>query len=107
MKIKPIRIAKRYIAENYYKPLTLEIVSHETGFNPNYFSSMFKKEVGVNFSEYLIKVRIKNAKEMLLNTEGSVEDISYAVGYSDIKYFSRIFKKYMGVTPTEFRKLYN
>ena len=104
---KPIRIAKRYIAENYYKPLTLEIVSHETGFNPNYFSSMFKKEVGVNFSEYLIKVRIKNAKEMLLNTEGSVEDISYAVGYSDIKYFSRIFKKYMGVTPTEFRKLYN
>ena len=104
---KPIRIAKRYIAENYYKPLTLEIVSRETGFNPNYFSSMFKKEAGVNFSEYLIKVRIENAKEMLLNTEQSVEDISFAVGYSDIKYFSRIFKKYMGVTPTEFRKLYN
>lgn len=104
---KPIRIAKRYIAENYYKPLTLEIVSRETGFNPNYFSSMFKKEVGVNFLEYLMKVRIENAKEMLLNTDKTVEDISYAVGYSDIKYFSRLFKKYMGVTPTEFRKLYN
>ena len=77
------------------------------GLIPIIFLQCLKKEVGVNFSEYLIKVRIKNAKEMLLNTEGSVEDISYAVGYSDIKYFSRIFKKYMGVTPTEFRKLYN
>ena len=68
---------------------------------------MFKKETGMNFSDYLKKIRIDNAKNMLLNTEQTVEDISYAVGYSDIKYFSRLFKKLTGVTPTEFRKLYN
>ena len=68
---------------------------------------MFKKETDMNFSEYLKKIRIDNAKNLLLNTENTVEDISYAVGYSDIKYFSRLFKKLTGVTPTEFRKLYN
>ncbi len=104
---RPIRIAKRYISDNYYKPLTLEIVSKEIGFNATYFSSMFKKETDMNFSEYLKKIRIDNAKNLLLNTENTVEDISYAVGYSDIKYFSRLFKKLTGVTPTEFRKLYN
>lgn len=104
---RPIRIAKRYISDNYYKPLTLEIVSKEIGFNATYFSSMFKKETEMNFSEYLKKIRIENAKTLLLNTENTVEDISYAVGYSDIKYFSRLFKKLTGVTPTEFRKLYN
>lgn len=104
---RPIRIAKRYISDNYYKPLTLEMVSKEIGFNATYFSSMFKKETDMNFSEYLKKIRIDNAKNMLLNTEQTVEDISYAVGYSDIKYFSRLFKKLTGVTPTEFRKLYN
>lgn len=104
---RPIRIAKRYISDNYYKPLTLEMVSKEIGFNATYFSSMFKKETDMNFSEYLKKIRIDNAKNMLLNTENTVEDISYAVGYSDIKYFSRLFKKLTGVTPTEFRKLYN
>ena len=62
---------------------------------------------GKNFSDYLKEIRIENAKNMLLNTEQQVEDISFAVGYSDIKYFSRLFKKLTGVTPTEFRRLYN
>lgn len=104
---RPIRMAKQYIGNNYARPLTLEVVSGEIGFNASYFSSMFKKETGMNFSEYLKKTRVDNAKTMLLNTDQSVEDISYAVGYSDIKYFSRLFKKLTGVTPTEFRKLYN
>ena len=103
---RPIRVAKQYIADNYYQSLTLEIVSKEIGFNPTYFSGMFKKETNMNFSDYLKKVRIDNAKTMLLNMEQTVEDISYAIGYSDIKYFSRLFKKMTGVTPTEFRKLY-
>ena len=104
---KPIRLAKKYIGKNYYQPLTLEIVSREIGFNPTYFSTMFKKETNKNFSEYLKETRIENAKTMLLNTEKSVEDISYAIGYLDIKYFSKLFKKLTGITPTEFRKLYN
>ncbi|WP_138263309.1 response regulator transcription factor [[Clostridium] hylemonae] len=104
---RPIRLARQFIGENYYLPLTLETVSREIGFNPTYFSGMFKKETGKNFSDYLKEIRIENAKNMLLNTEQQVEDISFAVGYSDIKYFSRLFKKQTGVTPTEFRRLYN
>jgi len=104
---KPIRMAKKYIADHYYLPLTLEMVSGEIGFNASYFSSLFKKETGMNFSEYLIKVRIDNAKNLLLNTGDQVVDISEAVGYSDIKHFSKLFKKVTGLTPTEFRKLYN
>jgi len=104
---KPIRVAKQYIAQNYFRPLTLEIVSSEIGFNPTYFSGVFKKETDMNFSAYLVEVRIENAKNMLLNSKQTVEDISIAVGYSDIKYFSRLFKKMTGVTPTEFRRLYN
>lgn len=103
---KPIRMAKKYINDNYNQSLTLEMVSKEIGFNPTYFSTVFKKETGMNFSDYLKKIRVENAKEMLLNTEKLIEDISFEVGYADIKYFSRLFKKMMGVTPTEFRKLY-
>lgn len=104
---KPIRMAKKYIADYYYLPLTLETVSGEIGFNASYFSSLFKKETSMNFSEYLMKVRIDNAKSLLLNTGDQVVDISEMVGYSDIKYFSKLFKKVTGLTPTEFRKLYN
>lgn len=103
---KPIRIAKKYINDNYQEPLTLEMVSREIGFNPTYFSTVFKKETGMNFSDYLKKVRVDNAKDMLLHTALHVDDISLKVGYADVKYFSRLFKKFMGVTPTEFRKLY-
>lgn len=103
---KPIRMAKQYINNHYREPLTLEMVSREIGFNPTYFSVVFKKETGFNFSEYLKKIRIENAKTFLLDTESSVEDISYEVGYRDIKYFSKLFKKLTGITPTEFRKLY-
>lgn len=104
---RPIRIAKQYIGQNYYKPLTLEIVSKEIGFNPTYFSGVFKKETDMNFSDYLKNVRVENAKDMLLDTGQTIEDISFSVGYSDVKYFSRLFKKLTGVTPTEFRRLYN
>lgn len=104
---RPIKVAKQYISDNYYKALTLDIVSKEIGFNATYFSSMFKKETKMNFLDYLKKIRVENAKNLLLNTDQTVEDISYAVGYSDIKYFSRLFKKLTGLTPTEFRKLYN
>lgn len=103
---KPIRIAKKYINDNYNTSLTLEIVSREIGFNPTYFSTMFKKETGMNFTDYLKKIRVENAKNMLLHTEWQVDDISLKVGYADVKYFSKLFKKFMGVTPTEFRKLY-
>ncbi len=103
---KPIRMAKQYIMEHYNETITLEIVSREIGFNPAYFSTVFLKSTGQHFMDYLKEVRISNAKTMLLNTSKSVAEIASAVGYSDLKYFSRLFRKMTHLTPSEYRKLY-
>ncbi len=102
----PIRQAKQYIYDNYNKAISLENVSHAVGFNPAYFSSLFKKETGKSFTEYLLEVRVQNAKQYLTQTNMEIADISTEIGYSDVKYFSKIFKKLTGVNPSEYRKLY-
>lgn len=104
---KPIRLAKQYINENYNSMISLENVSSYIGFNPAYFSSMFKKATGQNFMEYVIEVRINNAKDQLVQTGDDVAEIAAKVGYSDLKYFSRIFKKLTNLTPSEYRRLYS
>jgi two-component system response regulator YesN len=103
---KPIRAAKQYIYDNYNRSLTLESVSGFVGFNPTYFSVLFKKETGRNFSEYLTDLRMKNAKTYLVSTDMDIADIAAEVGYGDLKYFSKLFKKSTGINPTEYRKLY-
>lgn len=103
---KPIRLAKQYIHENYNKAISLEEISSIIGFNPAYFSTVFKKETGENFIDYVAKIRIQNAKNYLLQTDLSIDDVSNAVGYSDTKYFSKLFKKKTGLNPSQFRKLY-
>lgn len=102
----PIRQAKQYIHDNYNKAISLENVSNTVGFNPAYFSSLFKKETGKNFTEYLLEVRVLNAKQYLTQTNMEIADISAEIGYADVKYFSKIFKKLTGVNPSEYRKLY-
>ena len=74
--------------------------------NPTYVSEIFKKKMGENFSEYLIDYRITIAKELLQDIRYKVIDVSVMVGYKDAKYFSRLFKKKVGVNPTDYRKLY-
>jgi len=103
---KPIRIAKQYIYDNYNKNLTLESVSDHIGFNPTYFSAFFKKETGKNFSEYLMELRMKNARFYIISTNMDIADIAEEVGYNDLKYFSKLFKKATGINPSEYRKLY-
>ena len=74
--------------------------------SPVYFSGMFKREVGQNFSEYVTDYRIKKAKDLLKRSNLSILEISDAVGFKDPKYFSKIFKKAAGITPAEYRKIY-
>ncbi len=105
--IKPIKVAKQYIQDNLGKPLTLEDVSRAAGFNASYFSTLFKKMTGENFLEYISEMRIEKAKELLRDTDLSISDICEQVGYADIKYFSKTFKKYAGINPGEFRKIYS
>ena len=96
--------AKEYIRQNYQKDLTLDEVSKVVDISPYYFSKLFKQETGENFIEYLTKVRMKNAEELLKDSDYSIKEICVASGYSDPNYFSRIFKKYEGVTPSEYRE---
>ncbi len=104
---KPIRIVKKYIQENYMKPVTLEETSAMVGFNSAYFSTLFKKMCGVNFTDYLTETRINKAKELLRDTDLNIADICGRVGYSDLKYFTQNFRKLTGLKPREYRKLYS
>ncbi len=104
---RPIRIAKEYIQRNYMNPIGLEEISEMLGFNLSYFSVLFKKETGKNFLEYLTEVRISNAKELLRETNLNIAEICNRVGYLDQKHFIATFKKYAGIKPGEFRKLYS
>lgn len=96
--------AKSYIDENYSKDISLDDVSRILDISPYYFSKLFKEETGENFIEYLTNIRIEKAKKLLQNREISIKNICADTGYSDPNYFSRIFKKQVGITPTEYRE---
>ncbi len=96
--------AKEYIANYYNKDVSLDDVSREVNISSYYFSKIFKEETGQNFIEYLTNIRIDKAKELLLDSECTMKQICTMVGYSDPNYFSRSFKKKVGVTPTEFKE---
>ena len=72
--------------------------------SPNYFSSMFKKEISRSAVNYITELRINQARELLYHSELSVVDISKKVGYEDSQYFFRVFKKYLGMTPLQYRE---
>ncbi|GGA42925.1 response regulator transcription factor [Paenibacillus physcomitrellae] len=96
--------AVRFIQQNYGRDITLKEVSDYVRLSPNYLSLLFKKSIGRNLTEYLTEYRIEKAKDLLLNTSLKTYEIAENVGVADSAYFSRIFKKYAGVSPLEFRK---
>lgn len=96
--------ARAYIDENFSRELSLDEVSRYVNISPYYFSKLFKEEAGENFIEYLTRVRITHAKELLKNPNLSIKEICIMSGYSDPSYFSRIFKKQEDVTPSEYRE---
>ncbi len=100
-----IRAAKSYIQEHYAEGLSLELLADHIDLNASYLSVLFKKELGLNFSEYLINVRIDAAKDLLSRTNDSVADICTKVGYTDSRHFSRLFTKKVGVKPSDYRRM--
>ncbi|RDU24099.1 response regulator transcription factor [Anaerosacchariphilus polymeriproducens] len=102
----PVRIAKQYIQENYKKQLMLEDVAEATNLSPAYLSTIFKKELGISFTDYMISCRIEMAKELLKTTDESIAVIAEQVGYVDYRYFSKIFLKVVGLKPSVYRKLF-
>ena len=104
---RPIREAKNYIRLHYKDALTLEKVSGVVDLNASYLSALFKKETGKTFLEYLTKVRMDKAKEMLKETNETISAICQEVGYSDTNYFVKCFQKYTGLKPNQYRKVYS
>ncbi|MFC4601106.1 response regulator [Cohnella hongkongensis] len=98
-----IEKAKAYIQENYASNLTLETIASEVFLSPVYLSFLFKQVEAVNITDYITQVRIDRAKTLLRTTNGKTYEIAGRVGYQDDKYFARIFKKKVGMTPSEFR----
>ncbi len=100
-----IKKAKEYI-EQYYGDanISLHIVAKQVHLSPNHFSMVFSQKTGTTFIEYLTKVRMQQAKEQIEKSLKSLNQIAEEVGYSDANYFSYTFKKYEGITPSEYRK---
>ena len=99
-----VKKAQLYIEEHYAKDLMLDEVSRELQISPYYFSKLFKKRTGSNFIEYVTSVRMEKAKELLRNSSKSIKEICREVGYADANYFSRTFKKNVGVSPSEYKE---
>lgn len=99
-----IKKATEFIAQNYSKNLTLEMISSYVNLSPAYFSSIFKQSTGISFKEHLNIVRIEEGKRLLTNTNYSIIDIAIATGFEDQSYFTKVFKKYTKVSPHRFRK---
>lgn len=98
--------AIKYVEENFKKEdLSLKDVSSCVHINPTYFSMVFKKEKGVNFSEFLLEYRMNKAMEIIRNSDKKVYEVGEAVGYVNSQYFSVCFKKFTGMSPLEYRKL--
>ena len=99
-----IRQAKDYIDQHYMEPdLSLYEIASLVNLSSSHFSTVFSQETCQTFKEYLTITRINKAKEMLRTTSLSSNDISYQVGFNDPHYFSYVFKKNTGFSPTEFR----
>lgn len=95
---------KRYLDENYVQKITLDDLAERFNVNKYYLTRIFKEQFGVSIMDYLLSVRITEAKNLLRFTNMSAEEIGAAIGISDVYYFSRIFKRIEGVGAREFRK---
>lgn len=100
-----LRKAVDFLYEHYMEPVTLNEVAEYTFVSTSYISRMFKKCLGKNFVDFLNEIRIQKAKELLKDVRYKTYEVAEMVGIPDAHYFSRLFKRYEGVTPTEYRDL--
>ena len=97
-------MAKDYVAGNYQrKDLNLETVSEAIGLSKSYFCDLFHKNENISFSNYLKDLRMNKAKQLLSSSGMRISEVADAVGYGNVKYFCYVFKKHVGITPSEFQ----
>lgn len=103
--IRQLRKAVQYIKQNYDKAITAETLASMVNLSPVYFSYLFKKNMGMNMTDYITECRMETAKKQLLETDMTIYEIAVSVGFQDQRYFSKRFKQIVGKTPTEYRKM--
>lgn len=97
-----VKEAVHYMHEHFNENISLYEISNMVGVSVQYFSKIFKDEVGANYIDWLNSLRINRAKELMNTTNMSIKEVGFHVGYNDPNYFSRIFKRYEGVAPREY-----
>lgn len=102
----PIEEVKRYIHDNYSQDIPLEQGAFLANMAPAYFSTVFKKETGQNFVDYVNEVRIERAMELIQRNMHTITQIGFQVGFHHLSHFIRTFKKRTGITPTEYKKTF-
>ncbi|MEG1296226.1 MAG: AraC family transcriptional regulator [Niameybacter sp.] len=93
----------KYVNHYYMHDISIRDVAAELGLNANYISQLFKKETGYTYTKYLTRLRMEKAKQLLLETSLSISDICEQVGYNDYFYFLKTFKKYTGLSPSNYK----
>ncbi|HBR29662.1 MAG TPA: DNA-binding response regulator, partial [Firmicutes bacterium] len=99
-----VQVAIDYIKANYRNNLNLQVIADQVNYSPSYLSFLFKQETGTNFIDYLNQYRIEQAKKLLRDTNDKNYEVAYQVGYQDEKYFYQIFKRYTGLTASQYRE---
>lgn len=96
--------AVHYIEKNLTKDLTLESAASYMNISPHYFSKLFKSEVGENFIDYVTDKKVERAKDLIRDTDIPLNTIAFELGFNEANYFSKVFKKKAGMTPSQYRK---
>ena len=99
-----VRYSIEALRNRYSEDIGLESLAYEQGVSSPYLSRLFKSEMGVNFKEYLTRIRLDKARELLRKTDNRIYEVAASVGYPDQKYFCEIFKRRTGMTPREYRQ---
>lgn len=101
---RPLTAAIVYIRENYQKPIQLSMVAEACNVTSSYLSRLFSEYLGTNFSDYINQFRVNKAIILLEEKKHSIKEVAYLVGYQDPNYFSRIFRRHMGISPSDLEK---
>lgn len=101
-----LKRAKRFVQEHYHEKISLSIVANAVSMNETYLSVCFKQQLKISYISFLTTCRINAAKQLLQTSQMNISEIAFKIGYSDPKYFSKLFEKNVGVKPSVFRKFH-
>lgn len=100
---RSIKKITEYIAGHFADNISLNELAEIFHLNPSYLSALFKQVTGLSFKDYLNQIRTEEAKRLLADTDYSIMEIAVACGFNDQSYFTKVFKKYTGLTPKQYR----